>query len=124
MSTTALNSIDDLPSYTDADAETLLGEFPPAPPEVARLDLPLALPQIAGSYDSSFLRAYSPDLERSGVSQDEWLRFIDGLNIAIVSTLSASLLGHATEIIPYCLLQTASPPLRVADLTGRVLGMM
>lgn len=75
-----------LPEYTDADAETLFGSVSPLPAgaRVERLPVPLVLPQIAGSYDSPFFRAYNPALQDSEITQDEWLRFIDGLNIAMV----------------------------------------
>lgn len=76
---------DSPPEYTSSDAENLLGQFSAPPSDLQSLALPLALPQISSSYDSPFLRAYSSELVRAGVQQDEWLRFIDGLNIAMVS---------------------------------------
>jgi hypothetical protein len=51
-----------------------------------RLPLPLALPQTSSKYDSPFLRAYNQQLEQSGIYQDDWLKFIDGLNCAMVRT--------------------------------------
>lgn len=81
----APNSSEALPEYTDSDAQALLGYYPPPPAAADPLPLPLALPQVRHSYDSAFLRAYNPDLEHSGIFQEDWLKFIDGLNIAIVS---------------------------------------
>lgn len=78
------------PNYTEADAEVLLGRYPPPPRVVDRLSLPVALPQIAGTYDASFLRAYNRYLEHSGVNQEDWLRFLDGLNVAIVSPIACA----------------------------------
>lgn len=88
-------STDQLPTYTEDDAEELLGQYPPPPRDVEPLPLPVAVPQIASSYDSPFLRAYNPELERSGVEQEEWLRFVDGLNIAMVSTAVLSVIFNA-----------------------------
>jgi hypothetical protein len=92
------------PAYTDADAELLLDiQRPPtAESPSQRLDLPLCLPQTTSGYDSPFARAYNPQLEASGIEQDEWLKFLDALNIAM----------------------TASPPLRVVDMAGMVIGFV
>ncbi|KAH8113832.1 hypothetical protein DFH11DRAFT_1704716 [Phellopilus nigrolimitatus] len=51
---------------------------------------------------ATFVRAYSRELHASGVEMDDWLRFIDGLNIAI----------------------TASPPLRVVNAAGLIIGFV
>lgn len=73
-----------LPEYSESDAEELFGPVPPPPAEAQKLAAPLVLPQIATNYDSAFLRAYNPILEASGIFVDDWMKFIDGLNIAIV----------------------------------------
>jgi len=52
--------------------------------------------------EQPFTRAYSPGLAASGVTQDDWLKFTDGLNIAC----------------------SASPPLRVVDAAGKIIGMV
>lgn len=74
------------PEYTDEDAESLFGVPPPVPDRATlqKLPLPVAVPQIRVAYDASFVRAYSPELVRSGVTQNDWLKFVDGLNIAMV----------------------------------------
>jgi hypothetical protein len=81
---------DPVPEYTESDAEALF--TPPAPPpadvKLNKLDLPVALPQINTNYDSAFLRAFTPVLDSSGITQEDWLKFIDGLNIAIVRSLA------------------------------------
>ncbi|KAF8316058.1 hypothetical protein DL93DRAFT_2056630, partial [Clavulina sp. PMI_390] len=87
-----------LPVYTEEDAAVLF-ETPSSPPDRASLEplpLPVAVPQVRVSYDAPFVRAWNDDLVRSSVQQEEWLTFIDGLNIAM----------------------TASPPLRVIDAAG------
>lgn len=76
------------PAYTDTDAELLFGTPPPPPPPQStrqRLDLPVCLPQITSGYDSPFARAYNPQLGAVGIEEDEWLKFLDALNIAMVS---------------------------------------
>lgn len=77
------------PAYTDADAELLfdIRHPPTAESSRQRLDLPLCLPQTTSGYDSPFARAYNPQLEASGIEQDEWLKFLDALNIAMVGIL-------------------------------------
>lgn len=74
------------PAYTDSDAKLLFDLLPSYTTKSPRkrLDLPLCLPQITKGYDAPFARAYNPDLELSGIEQDEWLSFLDGLNTAMV----------------------------------------
>lgn len=75
------------PEYTENDAAQLLGAVTPPPPRssLRRLSRPVALPQIANDYDSPFARGWNDDLLASGIEQRDWLKFIDGLNIAMVS---------------------------------------
>ena len=49
-----------------------------------RLQLPICLPQTTSGYDSPFARAHNPQLEASGIEQEEFLNFLDALNIAMV----------------------------------------
>jgi hypothetical protein len=70
--------------FTDADAAALLGTFSPPPAYTQPLRLPVCLPQTVSGYDSPFARAYCMELSASGVELTDWLKFIDGLNIAIV----------------------------------------
>jgi len=74
------------PAYTDSDAKLVFGTPPPPPPESTRqrLQLPICLPQTTSGYDSPFARAYNPQLEASGIEQEEFLNFLDALNIAMV----------------------------------------
>lgn len=85
----AIEYHDPVPEYTESDAETLFASPAPPPAHVAlkNLDLPVVLPQINTNYDSAFLRAYNPILADSAILEEDWLRFIDGLNIAIVRTM-------------------------------------
>ncbi|KAF8307280.1 hypothetical protein DL93DRAFT_136346 [Clavulina sp. PMI_390] len=90
--------------YTEADAATLFGTPPPAPnrASIQRLSLPVALPQTRVAYDAPFVRGWNQELALSGVHQDEWLAFLDGLNIAM----------------------TTSPPLRVIGAAGQIIGFV
>jgi hypothetical protein len=74
------------PAYTDKDAELVFGTPPPVGTSVQPLQLPICLPQITGGYDSPFARGYSPQLAAYGLGQDDFLNFLDSLNIAMVST--------------------------------------
>jgi hypothetical protein len=73
------------PNFTDSDAEILLGSFPLPPASCKPLPVPVCLPQTVSGYDSPFARAFNPELVTSGVEEVDWLKFLDGLNIAIVS---------------------------------------
>lgn len=102
------------PAYSTAtgiqlarDAELLIQDFLPAPNEYtgapSGIPLPLCIPQIATNFDSPFSRGYNNVLsEAVDIPQAELLAFIDGLNLAM----------------------TASPPLRVVDTAGMIIGLM
>ncbi|KAK7472220.1 hypothetical protein VKT23_000342 [Stygiomarasmius scandens] len=83
---------------TSPIAETL------SPPPQIDFPLPLCIPQtsVGASFDSAFARAYSDALQDVGISEKMWLDFVDGLNLAIVS----------------------SPPVRVVDLFGQAIGFL
>ncbi|KAJ7867446.1 hypothetical protein B0H13DRAFT_1636144 [Mycena leptocephala] len=89
------------------DADFLIQSFLPpseisvSSPGSSGIPQPICFPQLAPSYDSPFARGYNRVLQTSvGISQEQLLAFIDGLNLTI----------------------TASPPLRVVDFAGMVIG--
>lgn len=84
-----LRSDEPPPTSTDADAEALFGTPPlPGPGTVKeRLPVPICLPQATRGYDSPFVRGWHPQLVTSGIEQEDWLRFLDSLNIAMVSNV-------------------------------------
>ncbi|KAJ7442594.1 hypothetical protein FB451DRAFT_1057468 [Mycena latifolia] len=92
------------------DADYLIQSFLPipdahAPPpyDPSGIPMPFCTPQIATNFDSPFARGYSPALQTSaGISQEELLSFIDGLNLCM----------------------SASPPLRVVNFAGMVIGFV
>ncbi|KAJ7134816.1 hypothetical protein C8R44DRAFT_559696, partial [Mycena epipterygia] len=92
------------------DADFLIESFLPIPqhpnpPPYAphNLPLPFCTPQIATSFDSPFARGYNPVLQSSvDISQEQLLAFLDGLNLAM----------------------TSSPPLRVVNFAGMVIGFV
>ncbi|KAG8991167.1 hypothetical protein FRB93_002872 [Tulasnella sp. JGI-2019a] len=93
------------PAYTDEDAKALFipsAGFDYQPSAIRPLHLPLALPQLMTGIDSPFARAYAPELAEHGIEMMDWLKFCDGLNIAF----------------------TASPPLRVVDAAGMIIGFV
>ncbi|KAF8316057.1 hypothetical protein DL93DRAFT_2078251 [Clavulina sp. PMI_390] len=77
---------------TDEDAAVLFGTPSPAPDRASLhpLPLPVALPQVRVAYDAPFVRAWNDELAQNGLQQDEWLMFLDGLNIAMVRSSSNS----------------------------------
>jgi hypothetical protein len=92
---------DSPPAFTDADAHVL---FPVpyipytlhgSPPEYSHGPLPavIALPQMSPGFDQSFARGYHVAMARSGLQMSDWLRFLDALNIAMVSASCAGYSG-------------------------------
>ncbi|KAK7043892.1 hypothetical protein VNI00_008058 [Paramarasmius palmivorus] len=77
---------------------------PSAPPPYSQLLRPICIPQISlhPKWDSAFARGYSQALADAGISQEDFLNFIDGLNLAMA----------------------ASPPLRVVDVAGIMLSFV
>lgn len=70
----------DVPKFTDEDAQQLFFGAPLGPnDQISHLPLPLCVPQMNQGLDYPFTRAYNPDLAASGISQDDWLKFTDGL---------------------------------------------
>jgi len=61
--------------------------------------IPLCIPQTGTKASAPFLRGYNPSV---GISQEDFLAFLDGLNLAM----------------------TASPPLRVVDVAGKIIGFV
>ncbi|KAJ3851698.1 hypothetical protein EV368DRAFT_42600 [Lentinula lateritia] len=95
------------------DANFLIQTYIPAPsdaeaPPYRRDDipqlLPLCIPRISVSANpaSAFARGYNPALNTVGITQEMFLSFIDGLNLAIV----------------------ASPPLRIVNVVGQLVGFV
>ncbi|THV06259.1 hypothetical protein K435DRAFT_789668 [Dendrothele bispora CBS 962.96] len=100
---TYLSSADEILVSSGCD-EQAYTEEPFVRPSRPNLSLPLCIPQtsIGASFDSAFARGYSDALQDVGISEEMWLDFVDGLNLAIVS----------------------SPPLRVVDAAGQALGLL
>ncbi|KAJ7441765.1 hypothetical protein B0H11DRAFT_2204667 [Mycena galericulata] len=89
------------------DADFLIESFLPAeeprsPIEAPPLPLPYCVPQLTATFDAPFARGYNTALESVNIPQEQLLAFIDGLNLAM----------------------TASPPLRVVNLAGMVIGFV
>ncbi|KAL1738208.1 hypothetical protein HDZ31DRAFT_542, partial [Schizophyllum fasciatum] len=67
------------------------------------LPLPFCLPQISTGDGAPFARGYNETLhEAADLPMEDFLAFVDGLNLAIA----------------------ASPPLRIVDLAGKILGLV
>jgi hypothetical protein len=69
------------PTYTATDSNNA----DPSPAEGTQLPMPFCLPQIWAKFDSPFGRGYNEHLNEAGISSETWLKFVDTLNIAMVS---------------------------------------
>ncbi len=110
------NYYEELPKYEAKapedvrhDAQVLIDsyirpvEYPGARSQYAPgLPMPFCLPQIGSSFDSPVARGYNRALEQVGISQRTFLEFVDGLNMAMIS----------------------SPPLQIVDTAGMVMGFL
>ncbi|KAJ4490569.1 hypothetical protein J3R30DRAFT_3277267 [Lentinula aciculospora] len=116
MSTPVVSTREDTPTSTSSgiqlarDADLLIRTYIPSSlslnqPQVGPpIPLPLCIPQasVNPNDQSTFARAYNDTLKDIGIPQDVFLNFIDGLNMAII----------------------ASPPLRVVDMAGKIIGFI
>jgi hypothetical protein len=93
------------PQYHDIerDAHSLLGDdqqqWMDPPLQRRPLTAPMCLPQVAAKRDATFARGYNEQMMASGISMTDWLRFLDALNHAMVSTcrllFASRLIVHA-----------------------------
>ncbi|KLO04530.1 hypothetical protein SCHPADRAFT_947630 [Schizopora paradoxa] len=106
---------DDLPKYeakdpeeVQHDAQVLIDSYigsihyPASRPPSGVLPLPFCLPQIGAGFDTPFARGYNGILQQIGIPPKTFLDFVDGLNMAMIS----------------------SPPLQVIDKAGMVIGFV
>lgn len=94
------------PAYTADPSTRSISPSVQAGPSTSRPDQqpsqsprPIAIPAIASSFDSPFIRAYPPILQSHKLPKESFLNFLDQLNKDIAS----------------------SPPLQVLDATGGIL---
>ncbi|KAI9846930.1 MAG: hypothetical protein M1838_001093 [Thelocarpon superellum] len=91
---------------TDADVLTQALEFTRRPPpplgSIPPLRRPIAIPQVTGGIGQPYIRAWAPELESHGISEKEFVEFVDNLNVVT----------------------TSNPPLQVLDLVGGVIGFV
>jgi hypothetical protein len=87
------------PAYTAAGPSSTARAVPSPTHELPQVRKPIALPAIASSFDSPFIRAYPPILQNHQLPKESFLNFLDQLNKDISS----------------------SPPLQVLDATGGIL---
>ncbi len=111
------NYYEDLPKYeakgpeeVEHDAQVLINSFihpqsvhfPEARTTPPGLPMPFCLPQIGTGFDTPFARGYSQTLYQVGIPQRTFLDFVDGLNMAMIS----------------------SPPLQVVNTAGMIVGFV
>jgi hypothetical protein len=87
------------PAYSDAGPSSLARAVLSPTQGLPQARKPIALPAIASSFDSPFIRAYPPILQSHQLPKESFLNFLDQLNKTISS----------------------SPPLQVLDATGGIL---
>ncbi|KLO14089.1 hypothetical protein SCHPADRAFT_332718 [Schizopora paradoxa] len=95
------------PEDVQHDARVLIDSFiAPLEPRESRapsgLTKPFCLPQSGSGFDTPFGRGYSDALQQLGISQKTFLDFVDGLNMAMIS----------------------SPPLQVVNVAGMVISFV
>ncbi len=110
------NYYDEIPEYeargpedVQHDAQVLIDSFirpvelPEARPAPG-LPMPFCLPQSGAGFgfDTPFARGYNEALQQVGISQETFLDFVDGLNMAMIS----------------------SPPLQVVNVAGFAIGFV
>lgn len=66
------------------------------------LSLPFCLPQSGSGFDTPFARGYGQALQQVGIPRTTFLDFVDGLNMAMIS----------------------SPPLQIVDMAGMLIGFV
>jgi hypothetical protein len=75
---------------SEQDAHALLGDYQQRwtalPPQLRSLAAPVCLPQVIAERDAAFARGYNEHMMASGITMGDWLRFLDALNNAMVST--------------------------------------
>ncbi|KIY47855.1 hypothetical protein FISHEDRAFT_59307 [Fistulina hepatica ATCC 64428] len=116
------------PSYEELEhnADLLIREYLPQPREksagveCAALSLPFCIPQIKSSAIAPFARGTNATLlDALGLSDIEWLRFLDGLNLAIVARVSsASRAWLLVSCTPYHWAIIAGTAMQVASQTA------
>ncbi|AQZ16932.1 hypothetical protein BZL39_K05300 [Zygosaccharomyces parabailii] len=75
---------------------------PLASAKIRRLESPIAIPQTAPGLGKSFTRAWAPILQNHDITMQDFVTFIDNLNV----------------------LSAESPPLQALDVAGGVIGMV
>lgn len=95
------------PEDMQHDAQVLIDSFirpigHPQARSASGLPVPFSLPQIGAGFDTPIARGYSPVLYQVGIPPRTFLDFVDGLNMAMIS----------------------SPPLQVIDRAGMLIGFV
>ncbi|KAK9900588.1 hypothetical protein P389DRAFT_14987 [Cystobasidium minutum MCA 4210] len=60
---------------------------------------PVAVPTLSGSVGSPFVRAWAPELQKYGVTQEKWLEFLDALSYAMTLSTPLQVLGNAGKVL-------------------------
>lgn len=74
---------------------------PPPYDSITRLSLPVIVPPVANGIALPFARCYAPNLRGHGVSEEEFIEFIDNLNIVTTANAPLQLLGIAGGIASF-----------------------
>ncbi|KAI9740039.1 MAG: hypothetical protein M1818_004790 [Claussenomyces sp. TS43310] len=95
------------PQYSELEEASIDQDvsWVPAPPtdgstQKLKLQRPILIPAVLPGIQSSFTRAWAPELSNHGIDKSDFLQFIDHLNVC----------------------KAASPPLQVLSLAGTILG--
>ncbi|EAU81245.1 hypothetical protein CC1G_09489 [Coprinopsis cinerea okayama7 len=77
--------------------------------QATMLSKPVVIPALSTNYDSKYIRAYPPELERYDISKEDFLRFLDKLSELASPSTPLSLLSVACGVVslvpePHCVL--------------------
>ncbi|KAJ2990780.1 hypothetical protein NUW58_g2783 [Xylaria curta] len=96
-------------------------EYASIHPSSPHLRKPIAVPAIAASLGSPFLRAYPPSLEALRIPRGEFLDILDGLNRVAVQSPPLrvlGLVGEALELVPLATAQVVGLAVNAAAQVG------
>ncbi|KAF9070706.1 hypothetical protein BDP27DRAFT_583683 [Rhodocollybia butyracea] len=100
------------------DAEILVQAYLPPPDDepsshTESLSPPLAIPQVTSDelQDATFPRSYNSAFEKFGLSQKVMVSFIEGLNLAMATSLPLRVVGASSTIVGYLPYNWAKLPL-------------
>ncbi|KAI5479938.1 hypothetical protein MNV49_002228 [Pseudohyphozyma bogoriensis] len=85
--------------FTDADAVALFPDPSPVNSYTTPLSAPIVIPQLDDDFDAPFFRAYPTQI--GSISEEDWAKFIDGLNLALIASPPLQVLNKAGMVVSF-----------------------